>query len=86
MIDLNLPLGDVALSLGIKAEHSIVSAFQNMSRLDSLFLSTLLAQHDSGLFVLAAPHELEPTFVSVEAIDKLLAVARQEFDLYAVHE
>ncbi|MGA3070008.1 MAG: AAA family ATPase [Terracidiphilus sp.] len=84
LIDLNLPLGDVAINLGINAEHSIVSAFQNSSRLDSHFLSTLLARHDSGLNVLAAPSELAPTYVSVEAIDRLLEVARQEFDYVVV--
>jgi pilus assembly protein CpaE len=84
LIDLNLPLGDAAISLGIKAEHTIVSAFQNVARLDSLFLSSMLVQHDSGLSVLAAPNELAPTFVSVEAIDKLLEVARREFDFVVV--
>jgi len=84
LIDLNLPLGDAAISLGIKAEHTIVSAFQNVSRLDPLFLSSLLVRHDSGLYVLAAPSELAPTFVSVEAIDKLLEVARQDFDYVVV--
>jgi pilus assembly protein CpaE len=84
LIDLNLPLGDVAINLGIKAEHSIVSAFQNSSRLDSHLLSTLLVRHDSGLCVLAAPSELAHTHVSVEAIDKLLEVARQEFDYVVV--
>jgi pilus assembly protein CpaE len=34
--------------------------------------------------VLAAPSELAPTFVSVEAIDKLLEVARKEFDYVVV--
>jgi pilus assembly protein CpaE len=84
LIDLNLPLGDAALSLGLRAEHSIADAFQNISRLDSHFLSTLLVRHDSGLYLLAAPHELAPTFVSIDAIDKLLAVARQEFDYVVV--
>jgi len=84
LIDLNLPLGDVAINLGIAAEHSIVSAFQNSNRLDSHFLSTLLARHDSGLCVLSAPSELAPTYVSVEAIDKLLEVARHEFDFVVV--
>jgi pilus assembly protein CpaE len=84
LIDLNLPLGDVAINLGIRVEHSIASAFQNLNRLDSHMLSSFLAQHDSGLSVLAAPHELGPTYVSVEAIDKLLEVARQEFDYVVV--
>jgi len=84
LIDVNLPLGDAAISLGIKAQYSISSAFQNASRLDVNFLSTLLVQHESGLFVLAAPGELAPTYVSAEAIDKLLDVARQSFDYVVV--
>jgi pilus assembly protein CpaE len=84
LIDFNLPLGDAAISLGIKAQYSISSAFQNASRLDVNFLSTLLVQHESGLFVLAAPGELAPTYVSAEAIDKLLDVARQGFDYVVV--
>jgi pilus assembly protein CpaE len=84
LIDFNLPLGDAAISLGIKAQYSISSAFQNASRLDVNFLSTLLVQHESGLFVLAAPGELAPTYVSAEAIDKLLDVARQSFDYVVV--
>jgi pilus assembly protein CpaE len=84
LIDLNLPLGDVAINLGIKAQYSIVSAFQNTSRLDSHFLSGLLVQHSSGLFVLAAPSELDTTYVSSDAIDKLLQVACQGFDYVVV--
>jgi pilus assembly protein CpaE len=84
LIDLNLPLGDAAINLGIKAQYTIVSAFQNTSRLDSHFLAGLLVQHRSGLFVLAAPSELAPTFVSADAIDKLLEVACRDFDYVVV--
>jgi pilus assembly protein CpaE len=84
LIDFNLPLGDAAISLGVRAQYSISSAFQNTSRLDVNFLNTLLVQHESGLFVLAAPGELAPTYVSAEAIDKLLEVARQGFDYVVV--
>ncbi len=84
LIDLNLPLGDAAINLGIKAQYSIVTAFQNSSRLDAHFLSGLLVQHNSGLFVLAAPSELAPTFVSADVIDKLLEVACQDFDYVVV--
>jgi pilus assembly protein CpaE len=84
LIDLNLPLGDAAINLGIKAEYTIVTAFQNSSRLDSQLLSGLLVQHSSGLFVLAAPSELAPTFVSAEVIDKLLEVACRDFDYVVV--
>jgi pilus assembly protein CpaE len=84
LIDLNLPLGDAAINLGIKARYSTVNALQNSSRLDSSFLSTLLVQHSSGLSVLSAPSELTATHLSDDAINKLLDVARQEFDYVVV--
>jgi len=84
LIDLNLPLGDAAIDPGIKAQYSTVNALQNSSRLDSSFLETMLVKHESGLTVLAAPTELATTHFSDEAIDKLLEVARQEFDYVVV--
>ncbi|MGA3082581.1 MAG: AAA family ATPase, partial [Terracidiphilus sp.] len=84
LIDLNLPLGGATINLGIKAKNSIVSAFQDFRRLDSRSLASLLEKHVSGLSVLAAPSELAPAHVSEEAIDKLLNVARQEFDYVVV--
>jgi pilus assembly protein CpaE len=79
MIDLDLPLGDAALNLGIVAEYSTVNALQNAKRLDSSFLSKLLVKHDSGLFVLAAPGKFPQYEASDEAVDRLLEVARQDF-------
>jgi pilus assembly protein CpaE len=79
LIDLNLPLGDAAINLGIKPRYSTVNALQNSSRLDVSFLSTMLIRHSSGLFVLAAPSELVTVQFSDDAVDKLLKVAREEF-------
>jgi len=84
LIDLGLPLGDVAINLGIVAKFSTDDAFQDPSRLDANFLTSLLSRHATGLFVLAAPGELQPTEVTVDAVDKLLAVARQSFDFVVV--
>ena len=55
LIDLDLPLGDAALNLGIAAEYSTVNALQDSGRLDASFLSKLLVKHSSGVSVLAAP-------------------------------
>ena len=84
LIDLDLPMGDVALNLGIKAQYSTLTALESFCRLDGKFLSTMLVHHDSGLSVLAAPGELVSTEASDEAIDRLLEVARQEFDYVIV--
>jgi pilus assembly protein CpaE len=80
LIDLDLPLGDAALNLGIAAEFSAIDALQAAGRLDSRFLSQLLVKHSSGLSVLAAPGRFLQYQASPEAINCLLEVARQEFD------
>jgi Flp pilus assembly CpaE family ATPase len=80
LIDLALPMGDAALNLGIAAEYSTDHAFQDVERLDGAFLLKLVAKHRSGVSVLAAPSKVPEAKASAEAIDKLIAVARQEFD------
>jgi len=80
LIDLDLPLGDAALNLGIVSEYSTVNALQDAGRLDASFLHKLLVKHSSGVSVLAAPGKFPQFHASNEAIDKLMTVARQEFD------
>ena len=80
LIDLDLPLGDAALNLGVAAEYSTINALQNASRLDSAFLSKLLVKHSTGVSVLAAPGKFPQFDASNDAIDRLLMVARQDFD------
>ena len=84
LIDMNLPLGDAAINLGVRAQYSTLNALENFSRLDSNFLSGMLVQHSSGLLVLAAPTELVTAQTSDYAVDKLLAVACQDFDYVVV--
>ncbi len=80
LIDLDLPLGDAALNLGIAAEFSAIDALQAADRLDARFLSQLLVKHSSGVWVLAAPGRFVQYQASNDAIDGLINVARQEFD------
>jgi pilus assembly protein CpaE len=83
-VDLDLPLGDAALDLGITSEYSIVNAIQNYGRLDANFLSTLLSKHSSGLSVLAAPDSYTEISISEDAVERILAVSRQSFDYVVV--
>jgi len=84
LIDLNLPLGDAAINLGVKAPYSTVDALQNSERLDASFLSNLIVRFGDFLSVLAAPTELTPYQASNEAVDRLINVALQEFDYVVV--
>lgn len=80
LIDLDLPLGDAALNMGIVTEFSAIDVLQAPDRLDARFLSELLVKHSSGVWVLAAPGRLVHYQASTDAIDGLMSVARQEFD------
>ncbi len=84
LIDLGLPLGDAALNLGMIAEFSTSNALEHSNRLDASFLSTLLARHASGLSILAGPTEFAAYEPSLEAIDRMVAVARQTFDYVVI--
>ena len=84
LIDLGLPLGDAAINLGVTAQYSTVDAFRDIARLDSRFLATLLTTHSSELSILAAPNEFNDSDPPLDAIDKLLVVARQSFDYIVV--
>jgi pilus assembly protein CpaE len=84
LLDLDLPLGDAALNLGISPQFSTVDALQNYSRMDQNFLSKLLTKHSSGLYVLAAPGKFPQVEVTNEAVEKLVAVARQVYDYVIV--
>lgn len=79
LIDINVPLGDAALTLGINAKYSTVNALEQYERLDPNLFSTLLTVHSSGLSVLAAPDRYTQFQVTNEALEKLLSVARQTF-------
>ena len=84
LIDLNLPLGDAALNLGIRSDYSTINAFKQSSRLDFHLLESLLVRHSSGLYVLSAPSEMDPFPVADDAITTLLNISRQNFDFVVV--
>jgi pilus assembly protein CpaE len=84
LVDLDLPLGDAVLNLGLTPQYSTIDALQNYGRLDGNFLEKLLLHHESGISVLPAPGKLVPVQFPTEAIDRLIQVARQEFDCVVV--
>jgi pilus assembly protein CpaE len=84
LIDLGLPLGDVAINLGLPTEFSLAPAIQDPERLDANMLSTLVTKHDSGLWVLAAPTELPEKQITSDSLDKLLRIARENYEYVVV--
>jgi pilus assembly protein CpaE len=84
LIDLDIPLGDAVINLGLTPEYSTVDALENHVRLDANFLSRLALQHETGISILPAPGKLVPVQFTAEAVDRLIQVAREEFDCVVV--
>lgn len=84
LIDLDLPLGDAALVLGIAGEFSTVDALRDPERLDPTFLKKLTAQHSSGLYVLGAPGHFAKSNITHGAINKLIEVASKTFEYVVI--
>jgi len=84
LIDLDLPLGDAALSLGITSDFSTLDALREADRLDGTFLAKLLTHHKSGLYVLPAPGRYLRLPASDTGIDNLISVASKSFDYVVV--
>ncbi len=84
LIDLDLPLGDAALSLGMTSDSSAVDALRDPQRIDSVFLQQLATQHSSGLFVLGAPGKFQRAEITTEAVEKLVMVASRTFDYVVI--
>jgi pilus assembly protein CpaE len=79
LADLDLHLGDTALSLGITNQFSTSDALKNERRLDSDLLATMLVEHSSGLRVLAAADRPDSFHPSAASVAKLIATLRSDF-------
>ena len=79
LLDLDLQLGDAALTLGVATKFTALDALENMNRLDSDFLSVLMAKHACGLAVLGAPDTIPAIQPSKNGMEKLFRVVREDF-------
>ena len=84
LIDLDLELGDAALSLGMSTNFTTLDALNNLARLDSDFLVSLMTKHDSGLWVLGAPDTIPTKVTPRDGIGRLLRVAREDFEYVVI--
>ena len=85
LVDLNLELGDAGVVLGLKPGFSVKDALKNSSRLDQDFVSSLLAEHESGLWVLSAADDCGAVpEIEKGTLGKLLYILRDRFPFVVV--
>lgn len=80
LVDLDLQMGDAALSMDLRPAHSLAGVARGGS-LDAAKLRTMLALHSSGLYVLSAPERLEDSDeISPSHVALVLGLLRRMFD------
>ena len=81
LFDLGRPLGHAALLLDLETRFSFRAAVESLDRLDSHLFSGLLANHKSGVQVLAgASNADEWDRISPASLARVINVAQSSFD------
>lgn len=81
IVDLNLPLGDVALHCDITPAHTLANMASDRANTDATFVKKLLQKHESGLQIMASPNRIEEAeTISIQHIGTALRLMREEFD------
>lgn len=85
LVDLDPELGEIALFLGVEPRFNFVDMIRNFHRMDAELLNSYIEKHDSGVHLLSAPYQPEPSEgVSAEQIRKVLHFLKQHYDYLVV--
>jgi pilus assembly protein CpaE len=84
VVDLDLAFGDVAITLQLIPEHTIVEAVDAEEHLDFNLLETLLTRHENCSILAAPTHPEGKDRVSPALIRRVLRILRQHFDYVIV--
>ncbi|HUE95806.1 MAG TPA: AAA family ATPase [Longimicrobiaceae bacterium] len=85
LIDLDPELGEIALFLGVEPRFNFVDLIRNFHRMDAELLNSYIEKHESGVHLLSAPYQPEPSeAISGEQIHKVLHFLKQHYDYLVV--
>jgi pilus assembly protein CpaE len=80
LLDLDLCLGDADVFLDTIPEYTISDVSQNINRLDLTLLKRSLTKHDSGLYLLPRPVQLEDARnITTDELSRVLALLKASF-------
>ena len=81
LVDLDIPLGDVALYMDLDEAYAITDFIYNMVRFDEKLVYQSLTRHDSGAYLMGLPKRFEELdTINAEGVKATLAMLRRYFD------
>ncbi len=81
LVDLNLQAGDLPLFLGLEAKYSIADMVEKRQRLDESLINSLVTQHSTNLWLLAAPREADSADeIEPQHVFEVLQKLREHYD------
>ena len=81
IVDLKHGPGDVALFLGLRPRHSVLTALDKLAWIDPLMLSRYVVEHDCGLHVLAAGDDFNrPAPREADAVEQTVRALNAVYD------
>lgn len=85
IVDLNYPLGDVALHFDEDPSYTLADIASDGKSLDATYLRSILKGHPSGVQILAGPTQMdEAESIRGAHVDRILPILRSEFDWVVV--
>jgi pilus assembly protein CpaE len=80
LLDLDLALGDADVFLDTIPEYTLTDVAQNVSRLDLTLLKRSLTKHDSGLYLLPRPMQLDDArHVTTDDMTRVIGLLKATF-------
>src|SRR3954463_15879287 len=80
LLDLDLCLGDADVFLDTIPEYTISDVAQNVNRLDLTLLKRSLTKHDTGLYLLPRPVQLEDArHITIDELTRVLGLLKASF-------
>ena len=81
IVDLKNGPGDVALFLGLRPRHSVLTALDKLAWIDPMMLSRYIVEHECGLHVLAAGDDFNrPALREADAVEHTVRALNAIYD------
>lgn len=85
LVDMDIQFGTISVDLDLRADAGVLEALRNPSRIDRVFIDSLMVHHPSGLHFLPSPGDLSPTDdITADAVTRLINTLADSYDLVII--